>query len=374
MDFRLGDSNVFYVNARHYGQHPFSGSRITDMALWRNYGGSKVWPAPQGWCSQDEWPGPPDSILDSGAYEAQIFLTDSAARVHLKSKHDEYSGITLERDIEVRPGSSSVQLRHTMRNTSKRPVRWSIWQVTQVDAGQGLDIFVPAEGFRQILGDSPYQKVNFDAAEKKLHLVYDYQVAKFAVRAHQGWLAVLDRSRGKVFVEIFPISREAEYPDGAPVALWISGDGTFTIHGEPTVMTDGINGCDPYIETEVMGPLTEMEPGESCELRVSWKLAAIHAEEIVSVNHCGVVGRRLARDASGITGSFGVFHEANLELVAFDRTSRIAGKFALGKVSPLRPLVLDEKISLPSDAVRVSLLLFDEQENCLGTLDHAPIR
>ena len=190
----------------------------------------------------------------------------------------------------------------------------------------------------------------------------------------RGGLAVLDRARDRVFVEIFPISRGAEYPDGAPTALWIAGEGTFTIHGDPTVMTEGINGCDRYIETEVMGPLTEMEPGESCELRISWRLAAIHAEEIISVNHCGAVGRRLAVDVSAITGSFGVFYEANLELVAFDRASQVAGKFALGKVSPLRSIVLDERISLPSNAVRCSLMLSDEQENCLGVLDHVHIR
>ena len=34
-----------------------------------NPGGAKVWPAPQGWSGKDEWPGPPDNVLDGSSYE-----------------------------------------------------------------------------------------------------------------------------------------------------------------------------------------------------------------------------------------------------------------------------------------------------------------
>lgn len=371
MDFRLGETNVFYGNPRQYGQKPPSGPGGTDIGLWKNYGGSKVWPWPQGWSSLDEWPGPPDPILDSGPYESKVFSGDTRASVHLRSAHDEYSGITLEREMEISPGTSIVRLRHTMRNTSKRPVRWSIWQVSQVDAAQGLDIFIPVDGFRQTLGDRPYQKIDFDVSRKMLHLAYDNQVAQFAVQANQGWLAALDRARGIVFAEMFPIPRRTEDSDGKPTGFfWVSGAGTFTIHGDCIDMSGGVNGCDPHVETEIVGPLTHLEPGESSELHTSWRLAAVSAEEIVSVNHCGGVGRKLRIEAGRVTGSFGVFCEANLELVAFDRAAQVTGSFGLGRVSPLRPVVLDEKLSLPSHTVRCSLMLFDEHKNRLGILDH----
>jgi hypothetical protein len=397
MDFRLGENNVFYGNPRHYGQKAPSNAEGSDIGMWRNYGGSKVWPAPQGWSSDEEWPGPPDPVFDSGPYESKTSLNSDVAAVHLESQHDEYSGLTLARDIAIRPATSIVHLHHRMRNTSRRPVRWAIWQVTQVDAPKGLDIFIPANGFRQTLGDLPYRKVDFDVSGKRVHLSYDDQVAKFAVQANSGWFASLDRARELVLVETFPFSPGAPYPDGAATAFWVSGAGTFTIHGDCIDMTGGANGCDPHVETEVMGPLTDLEAGKSCELRTAWRLAAIRAEEIISVNHCGVVGQRLAVEAGRVTGSFGVFHEANLELVAFDRISQVAGRFALGKVSPLRPAVLDERISLPSSAVRCSLMLFDvhedvhddvhekgeynndgnkngQQKNLLGTLDHVQVR
>lgn len=374
MELRLGEANVFYGNPRHYGLNPVSNSHGTDIGLWRNYGGSKVWPAPQGWSDDQEWPGPPDPVLDSGPFECTTSLNGEVAAIHLKSQHDEYSGVTLERDLEVHPGTLVVRLHHWMRNTSKRPVRWSIWQVTQVDAAKGLDIFVPAGGFRQTLGDEPYKSVSFDTVGKLLHLRYSNQVAKFAVEANAGWIASLDRARGLVMVETFPTSQHATYPDGAATAFWISGAGTFTIHGDCIDMTGGANGCDPHVEVEVMGPLTALEPGESCELRTAWRLAAIDAEEIISANHCGAVGNKLAVEGGRVTGSFGVFCAADLELIAFDRASQVAGTFPLGKVSPLRPVILDERISLSARAVRCSLMLFDERKYRLGILDHVQIR
>ena len=37
-----------------------------DSFNWKNYGGAKTWPAPQGWDGEGQWPGPPDPVLDSG--------------------------------------------------------------------------------------------------------------------------------------------------------------------------------------------------------------------------------------------------------------------------------------------------------------------
>lgn len=374
MDLCLGETNVFYQNPRHYGKKSDSNATAIDIGQWKNYGGSKVWPWPQGWSSLDEWPGPPDPVLDSGAYELQVLPGNTPSGVSLKSPHDEYSGITLEREIKISPGTSIVSLHHTMRNTSRRPVRWSIWQVSQVNAAQGLDIFVPVDDFRQTLGDEPYKRISFDASSKMFHLAYDDQVAQFAVRANQGWVAALDRARGTLLAELYPARGPAQTDSTPPGMFWVSGKGTFTIHGDCIDMSDGINGCDPHIETEIVGPLTRLEPGESSELRTSWRLAAMDADEIISVNQCGAIGRKLTLGPSGTSGSFGVFFEANLRLVAFDRASQVVGTVELGAVTPLRPVLLKEQITIPSNAVRCSLLLFDENDSRLGALDHVEIR
>ncbi len=376
MDLSLGETRVFYTNPRLRGK-TISASPGTEFSLGRNYGGSKVWPAPQGWSSEQEWPGPPDPVLDCGLYGWQAALDPDVATVHLQSLHDEYCGITMRRDIKIGAGSSSVEVLHTMENTSRRPVRWSVWQVTQVDASQGLEIFVPAKGFHQTFGDKPYPAVCFSAAERRVRLKYEDQVAKLAVEADQGWFASLDRARGFVLAETFSTTPGASYPDGAPVAFWISGQGTFTLHGDQVDMSAGTAGCDPHVETEIMSPLTDLEPAQSCQFRTAWHLATIDAPEIISVNYCGVIGAPLAVQPGSparFTGSFGTFWEADLQLVAYDRASQIVGAFDLGKVNPRRPVILDNNIALPPRTVRCSLVQFDSNHKQLGVLDRVYIR
>jgi hypothetical protein len=278
----------------------------------------------------------------------------------------------MRREIRINGASSSVEVLHTMENSSRRPVRWSIWQVTQVDASKGLEIFVPAKGFHQTFGDQLYPAVSFSAAEQRVRLRYVDQVAKLAVEADQGWFASLDRARGFVLAETFPFTPGASYPDGASAAFWVSGRGTFTLHGDQVDMSAGAGGCDPHVETEIMSPLTHLEPAEGFQFRTAWHLAAIDAQEIVSVNHCGAIGASLAVQPGSparFTGSFGTFWEASLQLVAYDRASRIVGTFDLGEVSPRRAVRLDNDIGLPPHTVRCSLVLFDSDHKQLGVLD-----
>ena len=374
MDLSLGKTRAFYTNPRLSGKAT-SGSPGSE-SFGRNYGGSKVWPAPQGWSSEEEWPGPPDPVLDCGLYDWQAALNPDAVRIDLQSPHDEYSGVTIRREITCSRLSSSIEVLHTMENTSRRPVRWSIWQVTQVDASQGLEIFVPAKGFHQTFGDKPYPAVSFSAADRLVRLKYEDQVAKLAVEADQGWLASLDRSRGFVLAETFRTTPGASYPDGASAAIWISGHGTFTLHGDRIDLSAGADGCDPHVETEIMSPLTYLEPAQRCQFRTAWHLAAIDAREIISVNHCGAIGASLAVEPGSparFTGSFGSFWEANLRLVAYDRASHIVGTFDLGAVNPCRPVVLDNDIPLPPRTVRCSLLLFGSDHKQLGVLDRVNI-
>ena len=371
IDLCLAETRVFYSNPRLRGK-----AISVSAGTGKNFGGSKVWPAPQGWTSEQEWPGPPDAVLDCGPYDWHATLDPNSATIQLQSQHDDYTGITMRREIKVNAGSSSVEVLHTMLNTSRRPVRWSIWQVTQVDAPQDLEIFIPATGFHQTFGDKPYNSVSFSPAEKRVHVKYDDQVAKLAVEASQGWFASLDQARSIVLAETFPVMPGASYPDEAPVAFWISGRGTFTIHGDRIDMSAGA-GYDPHVETEIMSPLTDLEPGDSLQFRTAWHVAAIDAKEIVSVNSCGAIGIPLAIQPGSparFTGSFGTFWEANLELIAYDGASQILGTFDLGEVNPRRPVRLDQEISVPARTARCSLLLFDREHNQLGVLDRVNIR
>jgi hypothetical protein len=373
MDLSLGDKGFFYSNQRYYGRSLASYPNKSNLMLSPNYGGSKVWLGPQGWSSEEEWPGPPDPVLDLGTYKWQTSFCPEVAWVQLQSSHDEYSGVTMERRVTVNPGCSTVHLLHRMRNTSMRPVRWSIWQVTQIEVAPGLEIVAPAKGVRQILGDDKYQSLRFNEDEKRLHVNYEDKVAKFAVKADGGWMTSFHKNRGIVLAETFRTVPGAEYPDDAPVALWINGRGTFTIHGDQLDMSKSTS-SDRFAETEIMSPLTRLDPGESYEFKTRWSLAALEADTVSSVNHCGVIGERLVidRNHSRVSGSFGVFWEGLLQLIAYNRASQVVRTMDLGQVSPLQAVQVDASIALPSEAVRCSLVL-STSGSVIGVLDHVNV-
>ena len=164
IQMRLGEEPFLYINPRLRGQ-VFPPEQNGPDSGWKNYGGSKVWPAPQGWSSDEEWPGPPDPILDGSPFDCRIAEESPASSaIHLTSPHDEYTGLTFSREIRIFRGSAEVQISHTMKNTSRRPVRWSIWQVTQHDAHPDLAVFLPATAFHKMFGDQEYPGLTIDSA------------------------------------------------------------------------------------------------------------------------------------------------------------------------------------------------------------------
>src|SRR5438552_2856889 len=63
IQLQLSDKELFFVNKDLAGQVlPESQNNV--KAGWANYGGDKVWPAPEGWMSDSEWPSIPYYILD----------------------------------------------------------------------------------------------------------------------------------------------------------------------------------------------------------------------------------------------------------------------------------------------------------------------
>ena len=376
LQLRLGDEEYLYVNPRHLGR-VFGANENHSAAGWKNYGGSKVWPAPQGWSSDSEWPGPPDPILDGGNYAWEI--TDSGpnrAALLLTSPPDEYTGLTLQREISICPDSATLRIRHVMSNTSLRPVRWALWQVTQQIAGPHFAVFAPARVYRQILGDQPFPSVTVSSGGV-LRLDHKDRVAKFAVQVEEGWISSLDSCRSLVLVERFGIFREASYVDDAPVAVWVNGPGTYTIHGDRLRTEDDPNGCDPYVETEVLSPLVQLQPGEEYSFEISWHCSRVRATAVERVNSCSVVSRDLsvAREASSlrVAASFGVFQAGSIELVSTGRDGRVAAVQPLGPVTPLAPCVLEATVPAAEDLFRLSLRARNRSGALLGTIASAVV-
>lgn len=374
IQMRLGEESFLYINPRLRGR-VFPPEQNGPESGWKNYGGSKVWPAPQGWSSDEEWPGPPDPILDGSPFECQIVEeTLDSATIMLTSPHDDYTGLTLERRIRISRGSAAVEITHTMTNTSRRPVRWSIWQVTQHDAHPDLAIFLPATSFHKMFGDQEYPGLTIDTRRKLMRLQFADVVAKFGMMPEAGWLATLDARRRTVFAETFQLFPGVPYPDNAAAEFWINGHGTCTIHGDRFDSKDDPE-CDPFVETEILSPMAELPPGREYSFVIRWHCARVEANEIVRVNHCAALVTRLNVVRRGgellATGSFGIFRTGQLELTSFHRNGTIHAVLPLGSVSPVEPCVVDATVADAHDLARLSLRLRDTDGALLGTIDEA---
>jgi hypothetical protein len=377
IQLRLGEEFFLHVNPRSRGQ-VLSAAQDGPAAGWGQYGGSKVCPAPQGWSSDEEWPGPPDPILDGSNFDCRIAEeSPGAVAIHLTSPYDEYTGLTFSREIRIFRGSAEVQITHTMKNTSRRPVRWSIWQVTQQPAHPDLAIFLPATAFHKMFGDQEYPGITIDSQRKLMRLQYADVVAKFGMKPEAGWLATLDPRRRTVLAETFQLFPGAPYPDDAAAEFWINGRGTCTIHGDRYDSNDDPVGCDPFVETEILSPLVELRPGQEYSFVIGWHCARVQAEEIVGVNYCAALATRLKVSRQGevlqVTGACGIFHRGRLDLVALLRNGKVRTVHPLGTVSPLEPCVVNATVPDVRDLSRFSLRLTAPDGALLGTVDQANI-
>lgn len=245
------------------------------MASWANVGGNKTWPAPQGWSGSDEWPGPPDEILDAGAYAVEATVDDhGAAHVALASAPDPRTGLRISRAFTLPASGSAFSQVSTFVNDSPVPVRWSVWEVTQVDTTP-----------RQNATDAGKFRVDVTCPDSPLCLLEAVGTA----RSHSGpgyvevpvqetvgklgfpnatgrvtWL----RSDGVRLEQTTTRELEAVYPDGGcAVELWLQ----YPLP-EPLAALGGLHPDAHLVEMEVLSPLVEIPPGGRSSLEVQWRL------------------------------------------------------------------------------------------------------
>ena len=377
IQLRLGKVDYFYVNPRHLGR-TYAPEENTFDRGWKNYGGSKVWPSPQGWSDDSQWPGPPDPVLDGGPYCSEVAQEDSnSVAIQLESPDDEYTGLKFFREIRLFRESANVEIRHRIRNRSLRPVRWSIWQVTQQAVRRGLSITVPSKGHRQIYGDEIYRGSEVLPNRNLWRLSYINQVAKFVINPESGWLATLHGDLHAALVETFPVFHDVIYPDGGPVEIWVNGKGTFTVNGDKVNMEDDPNGCDPYIETEILSPLIELEPGQQYSFRVGWHCCTTGGSSILDVNSCAAIETPLvAKVEDGrvrVKASFGIFRSGILEIVLVQKSGKNGPVHVVGPVEPSVACLIDESIPFETGLSRVALRLRNTKGQLLGTVSGAEI-
>jgi len=401
IQYKLGDYEFFWVNKELAGTDP-PASRLASDGGWLNYGGDKLWPAPQGWSDDEHWFGPPDAVLDGGPYTAE--LTKEHGRtvaIQMTSEKDPRSGIQFTRKFKIFDGTTHVKIKATMENIDDKPRRWGIWAVTQFDTsnrhGDGYNgnfwVYCPInpdsmyhKGYNVILGLVSHLSYKPDYENGMMRVHYDYRVGKIGMDCSAGWIATLDATDGYVFVHQFTYEPDKPYPDEASVEFWMNGQGELVAWGKGIEKMPESLEDNPYImESEVLSPFASLEPGESYTFCYDWYAAKVPAGSIiVSCNDVGIACKPLSAKLCGgkliLDGQFGVFYKGSIKPVLLDENGAEIKKGSNKvNVTPLEPLVfgdkpqLTEKMSVPDNAVKIALILSDVNGKKVGELARAEI-
>jgi hypothetical protein len=262
--FRISNGSVDLVVVPKVGRimrfgevgHPnllWEGERVNDLApavgAWINWGGDKVWPAPQ-----DTWGWPPEQEYDGAAWDVQAIPNG----VHMASKaRSAKLGLRFERTILLKPGANSAEIRNTLINNSGKTVRLAVWEVCQVNDPE--ECILPIwkskshpNGWK-VYGDD---KVDAFVRERggELHVTRDpLRGLKYGSGSPQGSITAVVGGYTISVKSVFDES--AEYPDGGNAQqLYTSPDPT------------------KYAELELSGPLTSLAPGQSASITVTMSL------------------------------------------------------------------------------------------------------
>ena len=397
IQYRLGDFEYLFVNRQLAGKKAPPGG-LGPEGQWLNYGGEKLWPAPQGWDNENQWPGPPDAVLDGSPHRAVILAkSENSAAVRLTSRKDPRSGIQFSRTIRLFDGSTRVRIEARMTNIDTKPRRWGIWSVLQHDAarrdGEGhepwLRVYCPInpksvfpDGYRVMFGLANNTSWQPDLARRMMRVHYQRRVGKIGMDCSAGWVATVNGSAGRVFVQRFPCFADKPYPDRSSVEIWLHGLGEFIVAGKIDEMSDDPVECPYFIETEVLSPLATLRPGEAYTFPYDWYTAVVGGDyPVLDCTDVGVTCEPLvARLMEGkliLGGRFGVFFEATAGLVFRDSEGSLLGPSKIRwPVTPSKPLVLSSELKAaapPPDAASVELVVYDPSGQKLGRLARADL-
>jgi hypothetical protein len=401
MAFDLGDNPFFFIDP------DLAGKLFTDtenqgdgsLAAWKNYGGDKTWPSPQGWENDDQWHGPPDPILDTGRYKLSG-LENSArsASVQMVSPPDPRTGIQITRKITLHQGGGRATLDLTFKNISDRPRRWSIWDVAQMRAEKYLPDGTPApdtactvtaplnphtkfeQGFWVMFGEQSNPQWGVDRDQGLVMANYRWEIGKVGSDActpdgQSGWVAFSNAAKGSgapgyAFTERFPVFPGEEYPDnGSTVECWTVGKGK-------VANLDYEHSHIYLMETEVLSPFYTFQPGEKRSFRIEWG-GCRAAGHILDVQPGGCASQKLAAQAVPpvlrLSGVFGVFDAGNLLLTWLDGSGEASGSILLDAVTPNELVAFDKTFQPPSGATAVELSVLAKADSLLRTLGKCQI-
>ncbi|MBT4484170.1 MAG: DUF4380 domain-containing protein, partial [Candidatus Latescibacteria bacterium] len=280
-----------------------------------NPGGAKVWTAPQGWSGQDEWPGPPDNVLDSASYEYSL----DGKIIEVISPEDDGSGrtgIQFKHTYSLTPVSTIANLNLSMTNVVDRTVKWGLWHIATVPVDRDFTVYVPVDkgNWHVIYGDEDNPQW-LGVEDGLFRARYEKLVGKVGMKVREGWAAWHDEVNNIAYAMMFPVDKGAEYPDGGSnFEIWTNGLGTIQANNREHSFEYSPESA--MMELEVMGPLARLAPDRSSELDVRW--AMCRCSGVKRVISAGVIVEELAYKDGNVTGRLGTFYGGRLKIEYFN--------------------------------------------------------
>ncbi len=240
ISYRLKDGkNVFYQFPDHAGRKGDS--------EWVNYGGHRLWHAPE---------------IRPRTYEADNFpvkYTVEGSSVTVTPPEDQYSRTQKEMVITLAENSSRVTVEHRITNTGAWDTELALWAITVCEKG-GLEVISEPTEYSALLPNRklvlwPYSRLNDKRAywgDKFITLEQRENSApfKFGVDNFAGWAAMFVNDY--LFIKRYPVEPEVEYAD-----MGVSYE-TYT--------------CDCMTECESLSPLMRLAPGSTGVHVEEWEL------------------------------------------------------------------------------------------------------
>ena len=128
------------------------------------------------------------------------------------------------------------------------------------------------------------------------------------------------------------------------------------------------------METEVLGPLTRIEPGATTTFAIEWG-ACRCTGAVVDVQPGGCAATRLAARVTGnavrLTGSFGVFDAGQLIVAWIDGAGQELANAKVQRSDPLTALDVDTVLSPPSTATGVEIRVRSDTDGKVRRLAEA---
>jgi hypothetical protein len=393
IQLQLGDQESFFVNADLAGK-VLPPEQNNLKAGWANYGGDKVWPAPEGWMNDDEWPSIPYYILDGSKFSAEV-VTNTPAEVGIRvtSPEDLRTGVQFVRTFHVYEGTTRIKVDQVMRNISRRQIRWGIWHVIQNDAADAhnpskpnpdLYMYVPLnprsmfpEGYYKVLGDTRHPSYEVIEGGRMLRIHYLYRAGKIGADSDRGWYAVVNGQKNICLVERFRYFPGAQYPDNASVESWNDGPGTFLRGPFDQTLADDPKKTPYFLESEVLSPSATLDPGEEYSFPVCWSPTRA-PNPICDLVWAGVISEALSGKLEGghltLKGVFGVFTPGTVEAVFYSALGEELSREVLQAVDPRDVVRIDKSLPVPTRGFRVSVLVRDGEGEARGFLGNVILK